>query len=864
MGVNGALQVGLCCAALIRLHLLPKKSLSIYRGVCLARMIPNCGPVDTGSRGEEYVYKLLREQLDDEFTVIHSLPWLNAAVSDLDLGGKPAATGEIDFLILHRQLGILALEVKGGMHRIESGEFVHVSSGTKTYAIAQVRRSTHGVAKWLGVDADLRFRIGYGLVFPHSDFLAASLPPALAHIQSEADLPILLSRRDMHGIGESVIKLMHFWRRHYDTPVLGSRIDRVVQRLCPNYDSGPLWGDRVIWDGRLWLRLTSQQCQVVDAVVSGSRLVVTGWPGTGKTLVMIESVRRLIGQGKRVLVLVFNALLRDYISNELEASSKLQVATWHGFCSRSGVGSSRTSDQAWLETGCLQQLKVAAASGTLGGVDVVLVDEAQSFAVDWMEWLCTWHRSALTAFCDESQVFSFERERVKAAQLCRMVGVERAYSMTIALRSPRMVYEKLKAVRPPDFQLSLPREFEDGALQEYVEPCPTTALYSVINSFLISGVLSDDIVILEKTAGFRYVPLERPCRTEVLSRFRGMEAPVVIIFEAEKMTDAELFCAYSRATTACVAIYSAEVLGVRGVSGRFQNLLAGEPEFLDRIERARRTAASSEIISGDALARRVSFGAMNLFWIDRWAAWGLQTENSLGEAWLPILCARLRAPLYTWDRSSLREVWRVLPKRVIGEQSSIRSERNLKHCKECQGTTPSIVADVAEGRYEWCEICATEDAQFSASNEALPEDLTRIAELLSRPSARLDAAERATVPLELASAAIYDHVKRINPERLPARLPSSSGGSAYGCALLLVYAVIARREPGRDFVTKIEAEKLFARYKMPAGMVATQWLGHMTSAVNVAYQRGLLERIGKGQYKVVALAETVWALPEGR
>jgi hypothetical protein len=444
-----------------------------------------------------------------------------------------------------------------------------------------------------------------------------------------------------------------------------------------------------------------------------------------------------------------------------------------------------------------------------------------------------------------------------------MVGIERAYSMTIALRSPRMVYEKLKAARPPDFQLSLPREFEDYALQEYVEPCPFTVLRSVINNFLISGVLSDDIVVLEKTAGFKYTHLERPCRTEVLSRFRGMEAPVVIVFEAEKMTDAELFCAYSRATTACVAIYNAEVLGVRGVSGRFQNLLADEPGFMERIESARRAAASGEIISGDALTERVSFGAMNLFWIGRWGAWGLQTENSLGEAWLLILCGRLRAPLYTWDLSSLREVWRVLPTHAIGALHTIRSERDLKHCKNCQGATPSTAVGVGEGRYELCEVCVTEEAQFSAPKETLPGDLALLAELLSRPTARLDAAERASVPLELASSAIYDHVKRISPARLPARPPISNGASAYACALLLVYALIALREVGGDFVTKIEADKLFVRYKTPEGMTATQWLGHMTSAVNVAYQRGLLERIGKGQYKVAALAETIWTVHEG-
>lgn len=49
----------------------------------MAKMIPAFGPIDNNSHGEKTVYTLLKEGLSDDFTVIHSLPWLSAATRNL-------------------------------------------------------------------------------------------------------------------------------------------------------------------------------------------------------------------------------------------------------------------------------------------------------------------------------------------------------------------------------------------------------------------------------------------------------------------------------------------------------------------------------------------------------------------------------------------------------------------------------------------------------------------------------------------------------------------------------------------------------------------------------------------------------------
>lgn len=63
----------------------------------MAKMYPAFGPkTNESTRAEPLVYNLLKEQLDDEFHVIHSIPWLSSVVDEFS--DKCSGIGEIDFL----------------------------------------------------------------------------------------------------------------------------------------------------------------------------------------------------------------------------------------------------------------------------------------------------------------------------------------------------------------------------------------------------------------------------------------------------------------------------------------------------------------------------------------------------------------------------------------------------------------------------------------------------------------------------------------------------------------------------------------------------------------------------------------------
>nr|WP_239945217.1 nuclease-related domain-containing protein [Pseudomonas syringae] len=134
----------------------------------MARMIPDNGPRGTESKGERDLYTILKAELPYDYVVIHSLPWLSSAVTKVDPQAKP--TGEIDFLIIHPDKGLLVLEVKSGEYGVKNNRFVHLHKQFSIDPIGQTRNNVHGIAKWLGSDPLLRLRIGYGFVFPDSDF----------------------------------------------------------------------------------------------------------------------------------------------------------------------------------------------------------------------------------------------------------------------------------------------------------------------------------------------------------------------------------------------------------------------------------------------------------------------------------------------------------------------------------------------------------------------------------------------------------------------------------------------------------------------------------------------------------------------
>ena len=271
----------------------------------MARMFPKIGPQNTGShKAEPNIYWRLSKQLSDEFTVIHSLPWLASAAREIDNRFVP--TGEIDFLILHQELGILAIEVKGGILIHDRTEFVYKKTGDRVDPVGQVRRGVHALARWLNQSGSGSWRIGYCFIFPDSE-IGDAIPVSLIDRTINPPQPIVLDIRSLENLGEKIQEIMRYWKNALNTwAIKNHQIEKLIDIILPSEDYTPCWQTRINNDNVTWLRLTEEQADCLQKIEKSERLVVTGFPGTGKTLLLMEYARRSAALGKTVLVLTYN------------------------------------------------------------------------------------------------------------------------------------------------------------------------------------------------------------------------------------------------------------------------------------------------------------------------------------------------------------------------------------------------------------------------------------------------------------------------------------------------------------------------------------------------------------------------------
>lgn len=313
--------------------------------------------------------------LPDEWVVLHSVRWQGVR-------GRRQSDGEADFVILHRQYGILVLEIKGGGIGIEAGQWRSVDRYGSVHKIknpyTQATQSKHALLNFLAnSDPQLaQIIVGHAVVFPDVQ-TEENLGPA-------ASPAITLFAGDLIEIESRLKSVFEHWGA---TRVFSSeQLKRIVQLLAPTVEVTRRLKVDVEKTELELLRLTASQQRAFAQLRSIPRLAILGGPGTGKTLLAVERARSLARQGGRVLFLCFNELLSRQIARELEDAPEVEVSTFHRFgISRLrpvGVPVPVRPDARWWEDEAASQLHEV-LSGSSDKFDAVIIDEAQDFAPSW-------------------------------------------------------------------------------------------------------------------------------------------------------------------------------------------------------------------------------------------------------------------------------------------------------------------------------------------------------------------------------------------------------------------------------------------------------------------------------------------------
>jgi len=388
----------------------------------MAFMRPEYDPEQIPHDSERRVFAALRDQLSNDYVVLHSYPWLRP-----DRDGV-LREGEADFVVLHRDRGLLVLEVKGGELRYERGRWERKKArGYEpiTDPFAQARKSMHTLVDRIEKHSDgdvgrNHFTYGYAVAFPHDNYEGPE-PPG-------GDPVIIITRREMSSLKEAIETAMSRWPQKTD-PMTQHRWGRLTTALLPEFRLYRPIADTAEQLHEKIREMTSEQLEVFRGIYDdNARVYVTGVAGSGKTQLALDRALDLARRELRTLLVCYNRHLAERLEATVQASpfdrqclEFLKIRHFHGLAReliedagvdwRLPTGDTMQEQQFFISQ--VPDLMEQAALLLMDQsenvqFDAIVIDEAQDFHARWWEALqCTLLKEAedgtLYAFADPAQ-----------------------------------------------------------------------------------------------------------------------------------------------------------------------------------------------------------------------------------------------------------------------------------------------------------------------------------------------------------------------------------------------------------------------------------------------------------------------------
>jgi len=292
----------------------------------MARMIPPHLHPDCRSPGEKLLFGRFR---DDPSTygwvVLHSL----------EVAKHPVRTeGEIDFVVIVPNQGVLCIEVKAGnvvrdtgIWKYGTGPFTKVSS---VGPFRQASEAMHAIRKHILQTDSTLSKILYfsGVFFTYVDFDEVS--PEW-HPWQYADRS-MLCRNSISDICLHILRNAHEhfkntpsarWYDSVQSCPTSEQVSRIVNLLRGDFEYFVSPRTSVEESEEAFCRFTEEQFSALDVLEENERIIYKGPAGTGKTFLAIETARRSLLEGRRTLLTCYNAMLGHWLTQQIHSISKI-------------------------------------------------------------------------------------------------------------------------------------------------------------------------------------------------------------------------------------------------------------------------------------------------------------------------------------------------------------------------------------------------------------------------------------------------------------------------------------------------------------------------------------------------------------
>lgn len=510
-------------------------------------------PLNEYLRGEAKVFEALRSKLDNSWTVYSNVIW------NTNEKNSTFREGETDFIISHPELGILVLEVKGGMQIVyhpESDTWNSIDNNMSSNSIKnpyeQVRKNKYSLIDCLrtvGVyskhnshELNELLNIRYAVIFPDVTRISTG------NLPNYASLDITLFEHDINN--NLVKRITNILRLNLATKESSKLFIESTHKELKNYLAPNFTLDRSLkyWiddEEHQMLSLTEDQYNLLNILQLVKKASIYGCAGSGKTLLAIKKAELASKQGYRTLLVCFNNILGYHLSKSID-NQNLVAGNFH----RIVENILREYHNKPFDLYNDLELLELVLNYDIPKFDSVLIDEAQDFTKEQLDILTYLLK-------EDGIIYYFWDSNQKVIRKDEFIPKDiPKFVLEVNLRNTEYIFNKVKEHYKQD--LNLKHKGPQGRSIQTLEPYNRKnsqelflKLRNCLNQLIINEQLKpSDIVILTFKAktksaliDFKYdkadlsifedLESNNSIRIDTVRRFKGMESKVVIVTEMD-------------------------------------------------------------------------------------------------------------------------------------------------------------------------------------------------------------------------------------------------------------------------------------------------------------------------------------------
>ena len=483
---------------------------------------------------------------------------------------------ELDFVIVGPR-GIINLEIKGGGIKFQDGMWFYTdrygekhknSEGPFNQAKTGRYALQNKINKQL-TNSNKNLCFGWGVVFPDTSFNQES-PEWPKEVICDERFSI-----NSDGFKKYLNRLFDYWEskgKFQKLSVEDKSLNEIVDFIRPNVDCTPSLSNRIGEINKEIISHTEEQYKFIDSLETADQILCSGGAGTGKTFLAIETARREIFIGNRVILVamheIFTAFLKAQLIEYLGGQEEKNILT---VCSFS-------------------ELRNLLPTFIKDPFDVLIVDEGQDLmTIENLDIFGQILKNDLDKgrwrfFMDENKqanvVGTFEKialDHLKSLKPARPI-LKRNCRNTRQIVSQAEKYTGAsigKTLAKNDgikvkYSLTIDREDEKNKLIEYIEKCCFEDKISLSDMVILSPLKYSDSVV--STLSDKWKKRIRPISSinamvqeedillfSPIDVFKGLERSLVMLVDTDSIngTDHSLSLLYIAMTRAQVGLWIA-------------------------------------------------------------------------------------------------------------------------------------------------------------------------------------------------------------------------------------------------------------------------------------------------------------------